>query len=278
VTVRDAVQRYLSGRLGAGVSGGDDVAGHANAWALTPTIISATSADSFASVTAQGLASPASLVDIYAIDAGIMIHQRAVRADATGMFAYSGPLPGHAVSLLAASTLDDPGAPGRLGSSSALSGAYLVQPVSAGEPLLAAVGSVTNQSRPGSATAIPGDRIRLAVTLTDVGTADVRGLSAANVQFNQAVRIVPGSGAVSGGAGFSATDGGFSGGQLVPGERAVYWVDATVIAPSLTTVVFTMEVGASAIAVAPVVGRMGLVANAGQAPVMVPQVWLPMVQ
>jgi hypothetical protein len=278
VTVRDAVQRSLSGRLGAGVSGGDDVANHANAWALTPSIISAISADTFASATVWGVASPGSLVDIYIIYAGIMVQRGAVSADAAGMFTYRGPLPGGPVSVLAASTLSDPSFPGRAGSSSALSGAYSVQSVAAGEPLLAAVGSVTNLSRPGSATAIPGEQIRLSVTMTSVGTATVSGLGTTSLQLNQAVQAISGTGDISGGAGFTATDSGFHGGQLAPGQRAVYSLDATVTATSLTTVVFALEVSGNAIAAVPVVGRMGLVSNIGQAPVMIPQVWLPMVE
>ena len=132
VTVRDVFPRALSGIVGAGTLGGDDVITHANHWASTPVIASALSSDNFASVVVQGTASPNSLVDIF-FDDGVtsLTRQTPVSADATGAFTFSGALPGSNIFVIAISTLNDPAQVGRIGSTSQWSGAVKV---TAGSP------------------------------------------------------------------------------------------------------------------------------------------------
>lgn len=277
VTVRDALPRGLSGMTGLGVAGGDDAPNHANHWALTPTITEAISADGFATATVSGVASPRSLVDIYVLAAGVLTRQAPVVADADGAFHFSGTIPGTGAAVLAGSTLDDPAHPARAGSSSALSLPAAVQPATP-EPLLSAVGSVVNLSRPGSTDASPGERIRLQVKITNVGGQTVQQIAGAGLQLTAAVRTVAGSGTITGGgSGFTADDAGFAGGALAIGQSAIYTLDATVLSTQLGSVVFTIEVQGSGIIAIPVVGRMRLTSGVGSSPTPFPRLWLPLV-
>ncbi len=275
VTVRDPFPRGLSGLVGAGVSGGDALPTHANHWALTPSISSAARSGSPAVVEVLGVASPHSLVDIYFLVGGVISRQAPVNANAGGAFSFSGPVPDGNVSVLAGSTLNDQAYPARIGSSSALSEPMAVQAASQGEPLLSAVGSVANLSRPGSADARPGERIRLTVRLESVGTASVQQIAGANLQTVSAVAVEAGSGALTGGSGFLVSDVGFSGGTLAVGNSATFTLDATVTTTQVGSVIFTLEVRGSGIVAIPVVGRLRLVAAPIDAP-RSPRVWLPL--
>jgi hypothetical protein len=128
VTIRDPFPRALHGMPGNGAPGGDDVPNHANNWAMTPEIISAYTYDNFATAQIRGIASPNSLVDMFFDNQITVARQAPVLADATGMFSFTGALPPVPPPVLAfaASTLDDPAHPGRVGSSSEWSGAKLV--------------------------------------------------------------------------------------------------------------------------------------------------------
>ena len=106
VTLRDPFPRALFGLVGSGVSGGDDVVTHANNWAQAPTILSAYTYDSFKTVLVRGIANPLSLVDIYFDNQITVARQAPVVADATGVFTFTGALPGSTVSVSAVSTLD----------------------------------------------------------------------------------------------------------------------------------------------------------------------------
>ena len=130
VTVRDPFPRALNGMAGMGVEGGDDVPTHANNWAQTPRILAAYTFDHFASVTVTGKANPFSMVDLFFDTMVSVTRQPPVMAAADGAFTYTGVLPGPAVQILAASTLDDPAHPGRVGSTSQLSAPVSVSAVS----------------------------------------------------------------------------------------------------------------------------------------------------
>ncbi|MEZ4656111.1 MAG: hypothetical protein R2911_00900 [Caldilineaceae bacterium] len=123
VIIRDPFPRALQGLVGSGVSGGDDVNNHANNWARTPTITSATSADNFATVLVQGQANPLARVDIYFDSTVTVTRQPAVMADASGYFSFTGALPNPNVLIMAGSTLDDATHSNRVGSSSQWSSA-----------------------------------------------------------------------------------------------------------------------------------------------------------
>ena len=139
VTVRDPFPRALFGLVGDGVSGGDDVPTHANNWAQTPTIAGAVTNDNFKTVSVRGTANPLSIVDIYFDDQVTVVRQAATKANASGVFTFSGSLPGPTVQVSAASTLDDLTYPGRVGSSSRLSPAV---------PVTAIAGPATIQLAP----------------------------------------------------------------------------------------------------------------------------------
>ncbi|HWQ14409.1 MAG TPA: hypothetical protein VNL77_16535 [Roseiflexaceae bacterium] len=129
VTIRDPFPRALVGMPGDGVAGGDDLFNHANNWAQTPAIISAETYDNFATVEVRGVASPHSLVDIYLDNQITVARQPPVMADDTGSFHFSGSLPygPQPILAIAASTLDDPAHPSRVGSSSEWSQAVQVR-------------------------------------------------------------------------------------------------------------------------------------------------------
>ena len=118
VTIRDPFPRALHAMVGSGVAGGDDDPTHANNWALTPTLISAQTSDDYASVQVNGIASPHALVDIYFDIQTDVVRQPPVVADATGFFSFNGPLPNKFTTVIAASVLNDPAYPTRVGSSS----------------------------------------------------------------------------------------------------------------------------------------------------------------
>ena len=130
VTIRDPFPRGLHGLVGNGVPGGDDDPTHANNWAQTPTIISAYTYDNFATVQVRGIANPLSLVDIYLDNQLTVARLGAVMADANGAFSFSEPLPAQLPQALviAASTLNDPLHPNRVGSSSQWSSAKQILP------------------------------------------------------------------------------------------------------------------------------------------------------
>jgi hypothetical protein len=126
VTIRDPFPRALFGIAGTGVFAGDDVITHTNNWAQRPTILSAYTPDNFATVEVRGIANPVSEVDIF-FDTQISVtRQLPVVADATGVFSFTGSLPGNSVLVYAVSTLNDPAHPNRQGSSSQLSAAMQV--------------------------------------------------------------------------------------------------------------------------------------------------------
>lgn len=272
VTIRDPFPRALQGIAGAGVAGGDDVATHANNWALTPTIDGAHSADGV-TVQVTGSASPFSLVDVF-LDNQITVARGApVIADANGAFSYSGPLPAGLVTVYVASTLDDPAHPNRVGSSSAWAGPLPVI-VSGAEPLLSSLGSVIDLSGPAGGPARPGDVLRFTVTMTNVGTVSVMNIAGAQFQPPAVVTVLSTSAKVQGqGSGFIASTSGFSNGTLAPGKSETYQIDAA-ISPAAKTgmAVFSMEVSASGIVTTPVVGRMRIVADPAQ--LLTPRIWL----
>jgi hypothetical protein len=136
VLIRDPFPRALHDMVGNGVAGGDGAPNHANNWAMTPEIIGATTSDNFATAQVRGIASPNSLVDIFFDNQIDVVRQPPVLADATGIFTFSGALPAvpPPVLAIAASTLDDPAHPGRIGSSSEWSAAKLVS-ISGATPL-----------------------------------------------------------------------------------------------------------------------------------------------
>jgi len=274
VTIRDPFPRGLHGLVGNGISGGDDVPTHANNWAQTPTIISAYTYDDFATVQVHGVANPLSLVDIYFDYQITVARQPPVMADATGAFSFSGALPGRNVQVIAVSTLNDPAHPGRVGSSSEFSEARQVAPQPS-EPLLSALGSVTDLSGPPDGPAHPGDILRFNVTMTNVGAVDVTNINSTVLSVPPGLDVVPGSGAIHGdGAGFVATDTGFSGGVLAPGKSATYSLDAEVTAAAQTGMaVFSMYVNADGVVSIPAVGRMLISTKPGSE--LRPAVWLP---
>jgi hypothetical protein len=144
-----------------------------------------------------------------------------------------------------------------------------------GEPLLGATGAVTDLSGPPAGPAHPGDVLRFTVTMTSLGAVSLNGINSTNLQIPQGYAVVQGSGTVSGGAGFLATDQGFSGGTLLPGASATYTLNVSVPANAPSGMaVFSVEVGAAAVVSIPVVGRMRI---AQAAPALRPVAWLPVV-
>jgi hypothetical protein len=121
VTIRDPFPRALFGLSGPGVLGGDDVITHTNNWAQRPSILSAYTPDNFATVEVRGIANPLSEVDVFFDTQVSVTRQLPVVADATGVFSFTGNLPGNHVLAYAVSTLNDPAYPNRQGSSSQLS-------------------------------------------------------------------------------------------------------------------------------------------------------------
>lgn len=284
VTIRDPFPRTLQGMSGAGVPGGDDDPTHANHWALTPSITSATSADGFTTVQLCGTASPLAAVDLFVDWQGVVSRAGSARAGTDGRFGYSGPLPGPAARLLAVATLDDPAHPGRVGSSSQLSASVGVQSGQGGpcagpapEPLLAATGVAVNLSTPGAAGAQPGDRLRLTVQLTNTGQVNAEQVASHALQLSARVFAVRNTATLVGGHGFLADEGGFVGGVLGPGEAATYTLEATVMAPIRAgAVVFSGFVVARQVVSIPVVGRLRAQADPGGAPPR--RVWLPQLE
>jgi hypothetical protein len=199
-----------------------------------------------------------------------------VTADATGAFSFSGPLPGSSVKVIAASTLNDPAHPGRVGSSSQFSQPRQVVAGTPSDPLLSALGGVVNLTGPPQGPAHIGDVLRFNVTMTSVGLVDVTAINSTGLSIPPGLSVVTGSGTIQGGAGFIATDSGFSGGTLAPGNSAIYSLDADVT-PSAQSgmAVFTLYVNADRVVSIPVVGRMQVVAGPGSE--LRPMVWLPLV-
>ena len=174
VTVRDALPRTLSGIVGAGTLGGDDVVTHTNHWAGTPVVVSALSADNFASVIVKGTASPHSLIDIF-LDDGVLslARQAPVTADATGAFTFTGALPGSNIFVIAISTLNDPAHIGRVGSTSQWSGAVKVMAGSGGSTATSTpAATATHTSTPTSIpTSTPTSTSTSTATSTAIATA-----------------------------------------------------------------------------------------------------------
>lgn len=270
VTIRDPFPRALYGLSGQGVAGGDDNPTHANNWALTPTIISAITSDNYATVQVHGIASPYSLVDIFFDTQVDVVRQTPVMAGADGSFSFSGPLPGPTTQIIAASTLDDPAHPGRVGSSSQWS-APLTAHSASGEPLLAATAALTDLDR-SAGPALPGDHLRFTVVMTNEGAIDVTNIRTVMLNIPPALEVTAGSGVVSGGSGFSATDGSFSGGTLTSGTQATYTLEAVLAANvGPGSLVVSGEVAADGIVTIPIVARL----RTGAEPQ--PRVWLPLV-
>ncbi|GAB4114423.1 MAG: hypothetical protein Fur005_14680 [Roseiflexaceae bacterium] len=161
VTIRDPFARILSGMSGSGIFGGDDLVNHANAWAQTPSISSAISTDGLNYATVIGQANPNSWVDLY-IDTQVSVDRVAVvRADSTGAFQATITLAGQVVPVFAISTLADPAAAGRLGSSSQRSGNVLVSTTGSGAtptPTPTATASPTPTTSPTLTTTPPIER------------------------------------------------------------------------------------------------------------------------
>lgn len=130
VTIRDPFPRTLQGLEGGGVFGGDDDPAHANNWAQTPQISSATSDDGYSTVVVQGTANPLSLVDVFFTTTDSTKRVATVDADKDGQFRYDGALPNKDVKIVVVSTLNDNAYPGRVGSSSQISASVVPQPAS----------------------------------------------------------------------------------------------------------------------------------------------------
>jgi uncharacterized repeat protein (TIGR01451 family) len=144
-----------------------------------------------------------------------------------------------------------------------------------GEPALGATGGVTDLSGPPAGPAHPGDVLRFTITMTNFGASGLNAINSTNLQIPQGYTVVSGSGAVSGGTGFVATDQGFSGGALASGTSATYTLDVTVPASAQSGMaVFSIEVNAADVVSIPVVGRMRIV-KAASTPQ--PVAWLPIV-
>ena len=144
-----------------------------------------------------------------------------------------------------------------------------------GEPALGATGGVVNLSGPPAGPAHPGDVLRFTVAMANFGAAEVTGIGSTNLLIPPGYTVVAGSGSVSGGSGFVATDAGFSGGALAPGASATYSLDVNVpITAQSGMAVFSVEVYADGVVAIPVVGRMRI---GPAAPAPQPQVWLPIV-
>jgi hypothetical protein len=272
VTIRDPFPRALHGLVAPGVLGGDDDPTHANNWAQTPTITSARTEDG-ATVQISGMASPLSVVDLF-LDYLVDIDRRTVVADASGAFSYSGPLPPGQVSVAAASTLDDPAHPTRLGSSSQWSGATTVISASAA-PLLSSLGSTIDLSAVATGPAHPGDTLRFNITIVNIGPVTVNNINSTVFQASPSVTILAHSHKITGGSGFIATDGGFSNGRLTPGQAAVYSIDALVNPtdkPALASL--SMEVNADGIIATPVRALMRIEPGVAAPGPLSPRVWL----
>jgi uncharacterized repeat protein (TIGR01451 family) len=144
-----------------------------------------------------------------------------------------------------------------------------------GEPLLGALGGVVDLSGAPAGPAHPGDTLRFIVTMTNLGAVALTNINSTNPLLPQGYPVVSNSGVVSGGAGFVATDQGFSGGTLAPGTSATYALDVQVPAGALAGMaIFSLEANANGTISVPVVGRMRI---APPAPSPQPVVWLPVV-
>lgn len=277
VSIRDPFPRGLAGFVPPGAFGGDDDPTHANNWAATPTIGSAQSADGL-SVAVSGTANPLSLVDIFFDNQLTVARAGSATADATGNYTFTSTLPSGTVTVYAASTLADAAHPNRVGSSSAWAGPRAVI-VSGAEPQLAATASATNLSGDPGGPASPGDIIRFTVTMTNTGPVNIISIHSAPLPFDtpRNTLILLGSGTAQGqGSGFVATDGGFTGGALAPGQVETYTVDALVgSVASASMTLFTVEVGGDGTIAVPVVARMRL--QPGSALELLPRAWVPLV-
>ncbi len=263
VTLRDPFPRALVGLVGNGVAGGDDLPTHANNWAQTPTILTAQSYDGFATVQVAGMANPFSVVDIFFDDQLTLARQAPVTAAASGVFTFTGALPPRPVQVFAASTLKDPAHLTRVGSSSQLSGAVAVSAVQHAGPQLSALGSLTDLSGLASGPAHPGDVLRFSAVMINVGPVAITHINSTAMNASPGLSVRPGSGAIQGqGSGFSASDAGFTGGSLAPGQSATYTLDFVITATAPPgQAVISLEVGADEVISIPVVGRMQITAN-----------------
>ena len=270
VTIRDRFPRGLACLEQPGVLGGDDVASHVNNWAQTPTIDSARTDDGV-TVQISGMANPLSVVDLF-LDHLVDIERQTVTADAAGNFSYSGPLPAGQVTVFAASTLNDPAHPTRIGSSSEWSGGTAVLS-STNPPLLSSLGSTINLSGVATGPAHAGDILRFRITMVNIGSVAVTNINSTVFQASPTVTLLVHSHAMSGGSGFVASDSGFSNGTLAPGQTAVYAIDA-LVNPTDTAALasLSMDVNADGIIATPVRALMPIVA--GPAPAPQPRVWL----
>ena len=243
---------------------------HVNNWSQTPSVLTAYTFDNFATVMVTGRANPRSLVDIF-FDTQISVtRQSPVLADASGVFTFTGALPGSSVQVFAASTLADPTYPGRVDSSSQLSAfaqVFAAQPTS---PVLTVFGSVSDISGPIGGPAQPGDVVRFNVTLSNAGAAAVTGIHGEVLPLPPGLAARPGSGSMHGaGGGFTATDAGFSGGILAAGQTATYSLDADVTAAApVGMAIFNAQVAADGIASTVASGSLPIAART--------RLWLPL--
>lgn len=267
VTIREPFPRALVGMVGSGVPGGDDVPNHANNWAQTPAILSARSFDNFNTVEVSGIANPLSLVDIFYDDGVTITRQTPVVANIAGAFTFSGALPGKAVQVFVISTLNDPAHPNRVGSSSQLSAPMAVTASSPFVPRLQVSTAISNTTAPARTAARIGDVLRFSVTMTNTGVVNVVQIGGNSLSVPAGLSVVPGSGTVQGGAGFVATDAGFTSGGLTSGNAATYTLDLEVTAGATRgRAAVTLMVGASGVEPAPA---------AAQAKIAAPSLWLP---
>jgi uncharacterized repeat protein (TIGR01451 family) len=145
-----------------------------------------------------------------------------------------------------------------------------------GEPALGATGGVVDLNGPPVGPAHPGDVLRFTVAMTNFGAVEVTNIGSANLLIPPGYAVVTGSGSVSGGSGFVATDEGFIGGVLAPGASAAYSLDVNVpITAQNGMAVFSVEVYANKVVSIPVVGRMRITSEPRPAPQ--PIVWVPLV-
>ena len=143
-----------------------------------------------------------------------------VVANAAGDFSYSGPLPAGEITVFAASTLDDPAHPTRIGSSSEWSGATTVISGSA-EPLLSSLGSTIDLSGVATGPAHPGDMLRFNITMVNIGPVAVTNINSTVFQESPTVTLLAQSHKMTGGAGFVATDSGLVGTPNHPDAMAM---------------------------------------------------------